>query len=74
MENQHQQQIVQRLQLTTPFTAQVIGATLSGKTRLCHNIIQYANQIFDPPFKKIIYCYGEPQQIFLDNIEQVKSR
>ena len=52
------------LTLTTPFTAQVVGATSSGKTEWVFNLLRYANEIVDKPFEKYIYCYGEYQSKF----------
>ena len=52
------------LQLITPFTAQVVGATGSGKMEFVYNLLRHSNDIVDQKFDKYIYCYGEYQKKF----------
>ena len=54
-----------------PFTAIIAGPTGSGKTVFTFNMIENAQEMIAPPPEKIIYCYGEYQQIF-NNYTQVE--
>ena len=47
-----------------PFTAIVAGPTSCGKTRFVFRLIEHASRMIDPPPSKIVYCYGEYQQLF----------
>ena len=47
-----------------PFTAIVAGPTSCGKTRFVFRLIEHASRMIDPPPDKIVYCYGEYQQLF----------
>jgi len=52
------------LTLKHPFTAIVAGPTSCGKTRFVFRLIDNVTQMIDPPPTKILYCYGEYQQLF----------
>jgi len=54
------------LALKHPFTAIVAGPTSCGKTIFVFRLIDNVTQMIDPPPKKILYCYGEYQQLFRD--------
>ena len=47
-----------------PFTCIVSGPTGSGKSVFTLKLIQHAQQVITPPPERIMYCYGEYQQIF----------
>jgi len=47
-----------------PFTAIVAGPTSCGKTRFVFRLIEHASRMIDPPPSKIVYCYGEYQELF----------
>jgi len=47
-----------------PFTAIVAGPTSCGKTRFAFRLIDNAPTAIYPPFAKIVYCYGEYQELF----------
>ena len=47
-----------------PFTAIVAGPTSCGKTRFVFRLIEHASRMIHPPPSKIVYCYGEYQQLF----------
>ena len=52
------------LPLVHPFTATVAGPTSCGKTAFVLKLIENAQRMIDPPPRKIVYCYGEFQQLF----------
>ena len=52
------------LPLRHPFTAIVAGPTSCGKTRFVFRLIENISQMIDPSPNKIVYCYGEYQQLF----------
>ena len=52
------------LALRHPFTAIVAGPTSCGKTRFVFRLIDNVARMIDPPPSKIVYCYGEYQQLF----------
>ena len=52
------------LPLRHPFTAIVAGPTSCGKTRFVFRLIDNVARMIDPPPSKIVYCYGEYQQLF----------
>ena len=52
------------LPLRHPFTAMVTGPTGCGKTRFVFKLIENAGIMIEPPTPKIVYCYGEYQQLF----------
>ena len=47
-----------------PFTAIVAGPTGCGKTGFTFKFISESQDLITPPPEKIIYCYGEYQEIF----------
>ena len=47
-----------------PFTAMVLGPTSCGKTRFVFKLVDYVDSMIEPPPTKIVYCYGEYQQLF----------
>jgi len=52
------------LPLRHPFTVIVAGPTSCGKTRFVFRLIDNVARMIDPPPSKIVYCYGEYQQLF----------
>jgi len=52
------------LPLRHPFTAIVAGPTSCGKTRFVFRLRDHVSRMIDPPPSKIVYCYGEYQQLF----------
>ena len=52
------------LPLHHPFTALVAGPTMCGKTHFVFKLIENADVMIDPPPRRIVYCYGEYQQLF----------
>jgi len=52
------------LPLRHPFTALVAGPTGCGKTRFVCKLIENARAMIDPPPRRVVYCYGEYQQLF----------
>ena len=57
--------------LAHPFTCIVSGPTGSGKSVFTLKLIEYAREIISPPPERILFCYGEYQQI-LDNYPGVE--
>jgi len=47
-----------------PFTAMVAGPTSCGKTRFIFRLIDNVASMIEPAPRKIVYCYGEYQQLF----------
>jgi len=47
-----------------PFTSIVAGPTSCGKTRFVFRLIDEASILISPPPDRIVYCYGEYQQLF----------
>ena len=47
-----------------PLTAIVAGPTCCGKTRFVFRLIDNASSMISPPPTKIVYFYGEYQQLF----------
>lgn len=58
------------VRLQAPFALGVIGMSGSGKSVFTFRLIEYADEMITPPPKKIIYCYGEYQELF-DNFRHV---
>jgi len=52
------------LPLHHPFTALVAGPTGCGKTQFVFKLIQNVDVMVDPTPSRIVYCYGEYQQLF----------
>ena len=42
----------------------VVGPTFCGKTRFVFRLIDNVVSMLEPPPSKIMYCYGEYQQLF----------
>lgn len=47
-----------------PSTISVSGTTGSGKTTWLFNVLKHVNVMFTKPVNKILYCYGEWQDLF----------
>ena len=62
------------LRFKHPFTAIVAGPTSCGKTRFVFRLVDNAIQMIDPPPSKIVYCYGEYQQLFCNYPQVVFHR
>jgi hypothetical protein len=54
------------VRLKHPFTAIVAGPTGWGKSVFTFKLIRQSQHMIDPAPEKIIYCYGEYQEIFND--------
>jgi len=52
------------LPLRHPFTAIVAAPTSCGKTRFVFRLIDHVSRMIYSPPNKIVYCYGEYQQLF----------
>jgi len=52
------------LPLRHPFTALLAGPTGCSKTRFVFKLIADARVMVDPPPRRIVYCYGQYQQLF----------
>jgi len=52
------------LPLCQPFTALLAGPTGCGKTRFVFKLVDNVGRMIDPPPSRIVYCYGEYQQLF----------
>jgi len=52
------------LPLRQPFTAPLAGPTGCGKTRFVFKLVDNVVHMIDPPTTRIVYCYGEYQQMF----------
>jgi hypothetical protein len=52
--------------LRHPFTCTVAGPTCSSEIQFVFRLIHHADQLTDPPPKKIAYCYGEFQPSFAE--------
>ena len=52
------------LPLHHPFTALLAGPTGCGKTRFIFKLVDNISRMIDPPPSRIVYCYGEYQQLF----------
>jgi hypothetical protein len=50
----------------TPANFFISGQSQSGKTYLVRSMLYNLNDLFDPVPSKIVYCYGEYQEIFND--------
>ena len=61
--------------LQANFTMQIIGMTGSGKTYLTRKIIENAPTLINPPVQRIIYAYGEWQEMFehMEGVEFVRG-
>jgi len=60
----HKSVVVMSLTFKHPFTGMVVGPTSCGKTRFVFRLIDNAVSMLEPPPSKIMYCYGEYQQLF----------
>ena len=60
----HKSVVVMSLTFKHPFTGMVVGPTSCGKTRFVFRLIDNAVSMLQPPPSKIMYCYGEYQQLF----------
>ena len=52
------------IQLQHSSVSVFFGATNSGKSRLCFRLMQHANQIYEKPVDKFLYCYSVYQPLF----------
>jgi hypothetical protein len=50
--------------LQGPATIQLSGATSSGKTWMCREIIRAADELITPKVQRYLYAYGEYQKFF----------
>ena len=49
-----------------PFTSILAGPSGCGKTVFTFRLIKHAEELITPPPEKIVYCYGEYQDVFLE--------
>lgn len=54
-----------------PFGCMVVGPSMSGKSHFTLELVQNAEQFFNPPPERIIYAYGIWQKAF-DNINNIE--
>jgi len=54
------------LSLKTPYSILLSGTSRSGKTYFTMRLLQHAEDMFDHPFEKIVYSYGEFQPLFIE--------
>ena len=54
------------LRLQAPFTMQVTGGTSSGKSFWTRRLLENAHVMMHPPPDRIIYAYGEWQDMFTE--------
>ncbi len=47
-----------------PFTCVIAGPTGSGKTYFVTKLLANAQRLIDPPPRKVVWCYGEWQQLY----------
>ena len=59
------------LALKHPFTVIIAGPSSCGKTRFVFRLVDNIDRMIDPTPTKIVYCYGEYQQLFCDYPEVV---
>lgn len=52
------------IRFQSPFNLAVVGPSQSGKSVFTFKLIEYADELISPPPTKIIYCYGEYQDVF----------
>jgi len=52
--------------LKHPFTAVVVGPTCCGKTQFVFKLIDNVDCMIDPPPDRIVYCYGESSNRFVN--------
>lgn len=52
------------MKLRSPSTIFLAGSTQTGKTRFALKLIDHANEMFEIPPSKIVYCYTDYQDIF----------
>lgn len=57
-------------QLESPACIMISGATSSGKSWLTRSLLQRADEIFDKPVHRIIWCYTEHQPIFFEELKK----
>ena len=58
------------LKMKIPCTGLFVGPTLSGKTTLILQVVDNADELFDPPPKTIVYAYGQ----FDEGIHEFRKR
>ena len=51
-------------------SAIIAGPSMSGKSRLCKEIIRRRDEVFDKPIRRIIYCYTEWQQELFSDMKK----
>lgn len=56
--------------LETPACVMISGNSGSGKSWLTRDLLQRADEIFDKPTKRIIWCFTEHQTNFMKDLEQ----
>ena len=63
-DTRHKSVVVMSLTFKYPFTGMVVGPTSCGKKRFVFRLIDNAVSMLEPRPSKIMYCYGEYQQLF----------
>ena len=74
----HESNFIKPTRLTTgstvmqhPFTCIVAGCTQSGKTVWVEKLLENAKTTISPPPKRIIWCYGQWQPMYLEMIKAI---
>lgn len=62
------------LSFKTPCNILIVGASCSGKTFFTRRLLQHAEEMFDEPFHRIIYSYGEFQPLFIEMKQERENR
>lgn len=57
-------------QLESPACIMISGMTGSGKSWLTRSLLQRANEIFDKPPRKILWCYTEHQSKLMRELQE----
>lgn len=55
---------IKKFQFHSPTTILISGVSQSGKSTWIEKVINFNDQLFDTPPKKIIYCYSAYQNLF----------
>ena len=63
------------LRFQAPFTMQVVGGTSSGKSFWTRRLLEHAKEMMHPPPDRIVYAYGEWQEMFreMEGVEFVRG-
>ncbi len=59
--------------IKSPSNLLLSGATKAGKTFFTRQLLLNANEVFDKPIEKVLYCYGAFQPLFLDMQREIPN-